>query len=178
MLPQRRALAPPVQPDHDREAAPPARLDSRLGVLEHRGTAGLRAQSVGGLDEERRVGLSGKGHRTGDLSVDAYVDEGAESRRVEHLGAVAARRDDPDVDALSLQALEHADRRREGPDAFAVQERDVAGVLVGGDAVDRELPARVVRVALRQVDPPVLEHVARAVPRGFRRRRASGSRPR
>ncbi len=167
VLPQRRTLAPAIQADHDREAAPPARLDSCLGVLEHCGTAWLRAQSVGGLEEERGVGLSGEGHRTGDLSVDADVDEGAETRRVEHLGTVTARRDDPDVDAFALQALEHADRRRKGPDAVAIQQREVARVLVGGDAVDRALPAGVVRVALRQVDLPVLEDVAHAVLAAF-----------
>ncbi len=71
-----------------------ARLHSGLGVLDDDGALRSRAQSVGGCQQDRGVGLAGQPEGLGDHAVDADGEEVAESGRLQDLFAVAAGRVD------------------------------------------------------------------------------------
>ena len=93
-FPQLLGMASAIDADDKPKAPATPSLDAGKRVLDHGGASRLDPEPPSRLEEDRGVGLPFQPQLVRVHAIDLRVEEFGDSRRFEHVGAVARRRDD------------------------------------------------------------------------------------
>ena len=156
-------MAGAIDPDHEPDPTPRARLHARERILDHRSRRGVHPETPSGLDEHRRIRFAGQAELIEVGAVDRDREEVPDSRRVQDLGHVPARGDRRRPDAACLQLADQGHGRGVRLHAVPADVLEEHLVLPIRQPADGLPIRRVVRVALGQLDASRSEEAPHAV---------------
>jgi hypothetical protein len=149
--PQRMAVVPAIDADHEREAAPHARLHARDRILDHRPALRRHPEARSSLEQDRRVGLAGQPQLGHVVAVDLGVEP------VEHAGVaqdrrrVATGREHRGPDAGALEGVDESERAWKGLDPVLLKPGMEVPVLAVAEPADRLLVGVIVLLSAGQL---------------------------